>query len=377
MKFEEILLFILCLILIYNLSQDCNSKQTEYMINVIPIKDTAKWKRNPKCEYIMSKSITEVVGTDNFEDIDEDDWDVYFPCTYNEIQDEIDLIDSNNDNQRMFIIDNADELSSKDSIWQNIVNKFGYEKAATIMPKTYDLGSNDEIEKFKNEYNTDMIYILKKNIQRQEGLKITQDKNEILKGYDDDYVVVQELLQDPYIIDNRKINLRCYILIMCKDGETEGYVFSDGFMYYTKVPYKKGSLDHDVNVTTGYIDRAVYDKNPLTLKEFKQYLDTHHKEKPSDVLFKRIHNLLKDVILAATSKVCNDKYLDKSLTFQLFGTDIAVSDKLIPHLIEINKGPDLGYKDDRDKEVKYKLVEDVFKTVGLLHNVDNEFTQLV
>jgi len=46
--------------------------------------------------------------------------------------------------------------------------------------------------------------------------------------------------------------------------------------------------------------------------------------------------------------------------------------------MEINKGPDLGAKDKRDSELKHNLVRDIFKTVGLINNDDeNKFVQLV
>jgi len=105
---------------------------------------------------------------------------------------------------------------------------------------------------------------MKKNIQRQEGLKISNSKHEILDGYKNGYVLVQELLQDPYLISGRKTNMRFYVLVVCKANNTDCYVHKDGFMYYTKVPFVKNSLDDAPNITTGYIDRQVYIDNPLT-----------------------------------------------------------------------------------------------------------------
>ena len=182
MKVEECILIILCCILINNLYNLGNCYNIyEDMINIKQVNNIAKWKRNPKCEYLMSQGITDVVGTGNFENTNDDDWDVYFPCHYNEISEEIDEIKTFNNEQRMFIIDNADALSSKELIWENLVKKFGIKKASTIMPKSYDLFYKDDLERFKKEYDKNKIYIMKKNIQRQEGLKITKNKEEILR----------------------------------------------------------------------------------------------------------------------------------------------------------------------------------------------------
>ena len=46
-------------------------------------------------------------------------------------------------------------------------------------------------------------------------------------------------------------------------------------------------------------------------------------------------------------------------------------------IIEINKGPDIGFKDDRDGNVKKKMVEDAFNIVEPLDdNRENEFIQV-
>ena len=42
-------------------------------------------------------------------------------------------------------------------------------------------------------------------------------------------------------------------------------------------------------------------------------------------------------------------------------------------VMEINKGPDLGAKDGRDKELKMNLGTDILKSVGLIPNVNNKF----
>ena len=51
------------------------------------------------------------------------------------------------------------------------------------------------------------------------------------------------------------------------------FIFNNGFLYYTKNKFIKNTTNTNNHVTTGYIDRTVYDKNPLTISDFKVYLD--------------------------------------------------------------------------------------------------------
>jgi hypothetical protein len=45
--------------------------------------------------------------------------------------------------------------------------------------------------------------------------------------------------------------------------------------------------------------------------------------------------------------------------------------------MEINKGPDLDAKDERDSELKHNLVRDIFKSVNLIDDDDkNDFVRI-
>lgn len=360
---------------------------TEDMVNISPLNKDVKWKRS-QCGYYMEKTIKNVLDNNNFKE-DNSNSNLYLPCSYNDMVKEVDMISPKNNNDRIFLIDNADEISSKNNIWINLREKYGRDKASQMMPKTYVLYNNHDIELLKKEFELGKIYILKKNIQRQEGLKITNDLNYMINGYKDGYVVAQELLQNPYIINGRKINMRFYLLVVCLNGQIGAYVHRNGFMYYTKDLFKVNSLDEGPNITTGYIDRKVYEVNPLTLEDLRVYLDDSnrkltefeanikHKNVLSELVFNRIHKLIADAVASMDYKLCQQTKFKKNVTFQLFGVDIALSNQLIPQIMEVNKGPDLGAKDKRDSAVKHKVVEDMFKTIKVLDDNDNEFIPIL
>ena len=76
-----------------------------------------------------------------------------------------------------------------------------------------------------------------------------------------------------------------------------------------------------------------------------------------------VNKLMHDIIEAISIKVCKNDKLKKHTLFQLFGSDVAPSFDLTASLMEINKGPDLDAKDERDKVVKLRVQEDIFKIV--------------
>ncbi|ARF09291.1 tubulin-tyrosine ligase family protein [Catovirus CTV1] len=381
--YKILLLFIIlfCVMLFVAYILQCNNQTNENMIDVSKLENTV-WSRN-QCPYNMNETLTKVLN-DNQINHGDKDWQLFFPCTYDNIDEEINNINiKNNTDQRFFIINNADFLIGKDYLWKYLINYHGLEKSKTLMPMTYILNESKDLEQFKKNYNPDELYILKKNIQRQEGLKISNSLNEIMNAKEEGYVIVQNLLQNPYLIGGRKINLRFYILVICKEENMDVYVYNNGFMYYTKDLFKKNSKEFGPNITTGYIDRWVYDVHPLTHQDFREYLDKHDRQLStiekqlidrniiiSEYVFDKVYNLINEIFVSFIGKICGGK-LNNFISFQLFGADIAIDDQLNPQVMEINKGPDMGAKDDRDGKVKYECMQDVLKLIGVV-NKDRE-----
>lgn len=342
------------------------------------------WNRN-KCEYTLGETLEDELSKNSINK-SEKSWDLYFPCGYDNIRNEISempIIPK----AKYFILDGCDEIVAKEWLWTNVKNHYGRTYTKTLLPTSYVLYDVNDLKLFDKEFDKNKIYIMKKNIQRQEGLKITKNKNEILNGMKNQYVIVQELLQNPYLISGLKTNMRFYVLVMCDGNSSTGsfkvFAHKDGFMYYTKVPFKMNSLDEAPNITTGYIDRKVYEKNPLTHDDLRKYLDDPKRnltdiEKTvrnqglliSQIVFGRIYKLLGTVFTAFVGRLCKPSKLSNNLSFQLFGVDIAVDNELNCSIMEVNKGPDLNAKDKRDSELKHGVVQDILKIVGSTTNPD-------
>jgi hypothetical protein len=365
-------------------SSFCNGK--ENMIS-IPKLTNPTYSRSA-CNYKIGDTLKKVLDANDVKDV-KSGGDVHFVCGYDEIENEIKNI-TPQPNQRIHIIHNADFVSAKDYLWNRLVVSSGLDRAKIMMPNTYVLSNENDRIRLVNDYKMGSLYIMKKNIQRQEGLQITDSLDEMLNA-NSSYVIAQELLQNPYTINvkkneipqgDRKINMRFYVLLVCKNNNMDVYVFNNGFMYYTNATWKKGTKDSKINITTGYLDdRWVYTENPLTHNDFKKYLDDPNRKlstsemniigqklKLSDVIFSRIYQLLHDVMMSSIGKACDGDKLRDNITFQLFGADIAINDQLWPQIMELNKGPDLGAKDDRDGEVKRQCTKDMLRIIGVIND---------
>jgi len=374
MKYNEIcfiiIIIIIVIVIIYIVKN--NFLKNEKFDNSI------YWNNN-NCKSDLNSILEEELKKANIT-YDDNKWTLYFPCSYNSIKDELENIPIK-EGGKYFIIDEVDQMAGKDYLWENLVKYYGVNKAEKLVPKSYILGIDNDLKEFEKNYDPKKIYILKKNIQKQEGLKITNNKNEILNAKKDNYKLVQELLQNPYLVNGRKINLRCYVLVVCTDSGMTVYNYNDGFIYYTPNLFKKNSLVADDNITTGYIDRKVYDENPLTHQDLIKFMNSKYKNNyESKVCFDRINNLLREVFVSFKDVIYkNNKFKYKNITmFQLFGVDVAIDDKLYPKIMEINKGPDLNAKDERDKKLKSSVVNNILKIIGVVNNNNkNNFVKII
>ena len=314
------------------------------------------------------------------------------PCSYDTTEKEMVDLKKNNiqKNQygfgvRIFMLNNTDHMVSKLALWQNLKKKYGCDIASEMIPYTWDLTDSNDIELFKSQYNKNKIYITKNNYQRQEGIEIHTNLDSIISSKNK-YLLVQELLQNPFLISGRKINLRVYVLAIIDNySNTKLNIYNDGFMYYTAELFEPNNPSFKKNITTGYIDRQVYIDNPLTHSDFKKWLDDRTREltpiekyikltypniKLSDFIFSQIYSQLGFIFQTYDNIVGTNTY---GVHFQLYGVDVAISNDLKPMIMEINKGPDLSFKDNRDKELKINMCTDILKSVGLLPNINNNF----
>jgi hypothetical protein len=303
------------------------------------------------------------------------DYNFYIPCSYNNCEKDI-LAFENKKGIKVFLIDGCDWLASKLGLWELLKEYYGKD-ASKYMPTTHLLENADDLENFPKHFEEnkqkrpDQMYVLKNYAQRQEGIKLTRNLNEILIGLNNNWYLVQDYVYDPYIIDQRKINFRYYLLVICRNGKIEGYIHKDGFVYYTPKYYDQYDMDFDKHITTGYIDRKVYDDNPLTLQDFRDHLDK--KDLGSSKIWNiNAETLMNKVMDAISKKICQNKKLSEHVRFQLFGCDLAPDANLGVKLMEINKGPDLEAKDGRDKEVKLLVQKDIFTLVDPENNNIND-----
>ena len=305
-----------------------------------------------------------------------DDWFMYYPCGYTDAEDEIKTIKTINDDQKIFMIDGCDYIVSKFTLWDILERSYGRYESSKLLPRSYLSYVKSDMTKFwafyddqikKNKYSK---FIMKNDKQRQEGIYLLRERKDIENVISEESCVIQEYLPDPFTIIGHKINLRYYLLLVCKENKREAYIHNNGFVYYTAEKYEKDSLDFHKNITSGYVDRKIYEDNPMTLKEFHSYLINNNYD--FNKYLKNLIVCLRKILYSIDPYICKIKNIKNNVKFQLFGCDVAPSKNLDVHIMEFNKGPDFNPKDDRDKQVKLKVLHDILDLVDDVNEIDLE-----
>lgn len=281
--------------------------------------------------------------------------DIYIPDGYNNIEKTLTELIPKNDEQIIFGIPGCDKIVSKRIIWNNLEEKYGREVSKNIMPETFVLSNNEHMELFKNTYQEDKIYIMKKVNQRKMGLYLTKDYESILNGKENNFLVVQDYIKDVLLINKRKLNLRIYFLLTIKDNKIEAYLSRYGSCIYNNKDYDPDSMDFESNITSYNLDLDIYKTNPQTFSQLKTYLKDAGYDNPEKI-FDKIKDKMICLCESIENKIGSDK-LKKNLCAQIFGCDFIVDKNLNPYLLECNKGPDMSPKIYGDYEELLKNIE--------------------
>ena len=245
----------------------------------------------------------------------------------------------------------GDNIVSKNNLW-NLVRDCSEDKK--YLPKTYLLDNFKDNIQFSKDYSENKLYILKKNIHRKQGLKLFRGpKSLAFKEYEKGgYKLIQEFIENPYLVNNRIMVVRLYLVAYAN----QEYTF--GIHKYGKCLYTNKDFDlKDINNL-----RLITDSKIKLDGDFPKNLEELNKKDSKinlDLLIKPVKTVIN----------CFKKYLEKiddtfehrHLTFfQLFGVDVMLDSSYNPFLLEINKSPDMNnIYDEIDRKGKMGVISDM------------------
>jgi tubulin polyglutamylase TTLL2 len=209
-------------------------------------------------------------------------------------------------------------------------------------------------------------------------------------------MVVQEYIQNPYLINGYKFDIRLYVLVS-SIHPLKAHLYLDGLVRFCTKPYSMDDFDRLRHLTNSSIQDTVRttSDNGLTdeerdifvdsitsvippigtgdfskrdLRTFLSYLK-HNRGENIEEVWTKVQNVITLTMLSMFTK---DRVNSNPNCYELLGFDILFTDKLEVKLVEVNLGPSLSISSEVDAYVKQPLCEDLLTLVNNLIIKNND-----
>jgi tubulin polyglutamylase TTLL5 len=191
-------------------------------------------------------------------------------------------------------------------------------------------------------------------------------------------VIIQRYLANPLLLDGYKFDLRVYVLVTSFQP-LEAFVYQEGFIRVCTHKYSNEPADLRnlfIHLTNSSIQKMA--TNGLTATQ--ESISRHHADLDEaggtkltlTYLWRRLaaHGVDVDKLKADVDTVILKSLIaaqtdigQQPNSFELFGYDVFIDDKLRPWLIEINSSPSMAQENLLDSKVKTKLIADTIRLV--------------
>jgi len=297
--------------------------------------------------------------------------------------------------RRYLQLPNAKHLFSKDLVWKSLRRAFGRDVAKKIVPESWEVNVPEEWAAFKEfaSVSPNASVLIKTEQHRQKGLTIVTAQQAVdLAPNEPQVLLVQRVVDNILRIDGRAISCRFYASVGLRDADiVETRLFTEGKVHYSATQKGEGG-ELEQLVATAYTShnndkkekgKDKDDDKDTELEDIKRHgwqrwatvlNDTYPADRPPYLqkflsLLDRQGRDTKELLPTVGSKfgavvravaealsVVPVHARDGGVFTELFGVDFVLTETLDPFIVEVNRQPDLDFRQAQDRRVKLVLV---------------------
>ena len=287
-------------------------------------------------------------------------------------------------------------IDNKVRLYLSLRNYYSKSLADEIMGKTYLIPNDLKI--FLKNYNRNKKYILKNSFGgARSALTITKSKDEILSYFNQNsrinfypdrcedsvchrkvkYNIVQDYIDNLYRLNDYKVGLRLYFVIICENGVPNGYLYKDGLVHYSLKKYNEtNDIASNVVGSIFKVENIIKDNNlPYNLIGLKRYIIENeiNGEEKFNFFIKILLKYFNYILKANSDKLCifnNYKNIEK---FAVYGVDIEFDNDFKPYIFEGNFYFARFKQNNKYGKIVKKLYNDIFFKLKLTTMEYNSF----
>ena len=239
-----------------------------------------------------------------------------------------------------------------------------------IIPQSYDLSNIIDRDNFITNYDENDIYILKQNIHRKKGIILIKDNipNIINKYFEYNSVICQQFIKNPYLINNRILIVRLYLLSTIQNNEIKFYISKWGKCLFTKDIFIRNFniFENGLIEKSRFISNSNYKwindiENNYNLKFPKNLTDLYNYNE--NITFEIIIKPIKVLLKSFGKYVLKNQSITNqisNITFHDFSGIDLIMDCNNFKILEINKNPDMkNYYNNKEKEDKENILKHI------------------
>lgn len=253
---------------------------------------------------------------------------------------------------------------------------------ANFYPKSYLLPP--EKESFNQAWKQRRLWIFKPSASsRGRGIVLVDSSNPSSYSefkFKDFEGVAQTYIERPFLITNRKFDIRLYCLIT-GIAPLRIYMHTAGLARFCAHPYDPNSLDENSNLTNYSLnkDDAAFvssDGTKETVRDSKWTLNLflsflkNQRNIDIDQLMKELERVLICTVISGMNaiRIKHEMHIHhRHTSYELYGIDIMLDDRMMPHLIEINISPSMSGMDSRlDYNMKFPIMLDLLRMARII-----------
>ena len=236
-------------------------------------------------------------------------------------------------------------------------------KVPDYIPETHLIHKNNIDEKFvKNLFKDKKKWIVKpENASFRAGIHVVNNYDNLVEWigkYVNNKWIIQDYIDNPLKIDNKKMHFRIYVLLIKTVKYTQVVIYNKGYIFLSTKEYNKELLDDDSNLSGGdsWEQMRLYPHKLIEQYGLKNYRK----------VLKQINEIVKTTMRATIDDlVCVNNKIKNFKCYKLLGYDILINEDFKLYLGEINS---------RTVNVKfpiknmYENLIEIIKTPGPLTN---------
>ncbi len=248
-----------------------------------------------------------------------------------------------------------------------------------LAPLTFDLSNRDEREAFWAEDRSDTVWVKKvPDMSRGIGVVIDESLDRLREQTGGERVLVQRFFDNPFLINNRKMELRMYWMLASLNAPYLVLLHPNATVRVASEVFVHGRTDNRLaHVLNPYQQKSVgnHEVRKWDLRQLVRYMEDKDLVPDGEAwleesLFPYVESMLGQIMDAARPYLMNErrKPVEEEWDgrFELLGMDILLDANLAPTLLELQRGPGLSLDSVAKREVIPKVIRDTVRVVEAL-----------